>query len=68
MDYDTMQLWHTDATGHRQQIAVADGDRFVNEMAHFAKCVNGAAQLRVTGADGLAATHILTTAAARTQG
>jgi predicted dehydrogenase len=68
MDYDTMQLWHTDATGQRQQVTVADGDRFVNEMAHVAQCVNGEAQLRVTGADGLAATYMLTTAAERARG
>jgi predicted dehydrogenase len=68
MDYDSMQLWQTDATGNRQQVAVADGDRFVNEVAHFAKCVTGQAQLRVTAADGLAATHILVTAAARARG
>lgn len=68
MDYDSMQLWQSDATGQRQQVAVADGDRFVNEVAHFAKCVAGQAQLRVTAADGLAATHILVTAAARARG
>jgi predicted dehydrogenase len=68
MDYDSMQLWQTDATGQRQQVAVADGDRFVNEVAHFAKCVTGQAQLRVTATDGLAATQILVTAAERARG
>ena len=68
MDYDSMQLWQTDATGKRQQVTVTDGDRFVNEVTHFAKCVTGKAPLRVTAADGLAATHILVTAATRARG
>lgn len=68
MDYDSMQLWQTDATGQRQQVTVADGDRFINEVAHFAQCVAGQAQLRVTATDGLAATHILVTAAERARG
>ena len=62
LDYDTMQLWHCDAQGHKQQLEVADGDRFVNEVAHIAACVRNRTIPRVTMADGRAACDILTRA------
>jgi predicted dehydrogenase len=62
LDYDTMQLWHCDAHGHKQQLVVPDGDRFVNEVAHIATCVRDHAIPRVTMADGRAACDILTRA------
>ncbi|NBU63901.1 MAG: gfo/Idh/MocA family oxidoreductase [Chloroflexia bacterium] len=59
LDYDTLELWHCDAHGHKQHLAVPDGDRFVNEVAHIAACVRDATPPRVTMADGRAACDIL---------
>jgi predicted dehydrogenase len=59
LDYDTMQLWHCDAHGHKEQLAVPEGDRFVNEVAHFAACVRDNTTPRVSMADGRAACDIL---------
>lgn len=59
LDYDTMELWHTDAQGAKQRISVPDGDRFVNEVRAFAASVTAQAPLRVTAHDGRAATAML---------
>ncbi len=59
LDYDTMQLWHCDVHGTKQQLAVPDGDRFVNEVAHIAACVREHTDPRVSMADGRAACDIL---------
>jgi predicted dehydrogenase len=59
LDYDTMELWHSDQNGQRTRLAVPDGDRFVNEVRAFAASVTQQVPLRVSGADGRAATDIL---------
>jgi predicted dehydrogenase len=59
LDYDTMQLWHTDAQGAKNLVVVPDGDRFVNEVRAFATSVTDQTPLRVTAHDGRAATDIL---------
>jgi len=59
LDYDTMQLWHGDTHGAKKQLAVPDGDRFVNEVAHIAACVRDNTPPRVSMADGRAACDIL---------
>ena len=68
MDYGTNQLSVrlADDEGWRI-IAVPDGDRFERELQHFLSCVQGLEIPRVTAADGLAATRILTAAYASAQ-
>ncbi len=64
MNYDTMQLVHQNADGVATTLPIPDVDRFSAELAHFASCVLGKAQLRVTGVDGRQATAILVAAMA----
>jgi UDP-N-acetylglucosamine 3-dehydrogenase len=68
MDYGTNQLrvrlesdegWHA--------VEVPEGNRFEREIQHFLSCIQGLAAPRVTAADGLAATRILTAAYASAQ-
>jgi predicted dehydrogenase len=63
MDYGTNQLSVRLADDDSWRIiAVPDGDRFERELQHFLSCVQGLETPRVTAADGLAATRILTAA------
>jgi predicted dehydrogenase len=60
VDYATNEL-RVQLVGEQgwRVIDVEPGDRFEREIAHFLACTKGEATLRVTGADGLAATQIL---------
>lgn len=59
LDYDSLQLWHCDAQGNKMQLVVPAGDRFVNEVSHFAACVRDNTTPRVSMIDGRAACDVL---------